>query len=209
MFKREKMKNWKNYLIILFLFCGNSIAKADAFEEGMKAAGQGDYTKAFQLISVAAKAGSAEAKFKLSGFYAKGLGVQQNLQEGSRLLRESAEQGYAVAQYDLGVISRRGTGAKYGIPQSDTEAMRWYRLAAAQGYTPAMNNMGFLYLTENKSVPTDSVIGYMWFYIAAEMKNSDAIKNTKLLEKHLTKEQIQDAQIKANNCTKTKFKECG
>ena len=202
------MKNWKGFFLILLLFCGNTIAKADAFEEGMRAAGQGDYTKAFRLISAAAEAGSAEAKFKLSDFYAKGLGVQQNLQEGSRLLKESAEQGYAVAQYDLGVISRRGVGVQYGIPQSDTEAVRWYRLAAEQGYPPAMNNLGFMYASNFPSVQTDLVAAYMWIHLAAETGYDVAQKSIKLLEPSLTTQQITQAKQKSKLCVESNYKNC-
>ena len=48
-------------------------------------------------------------------------------------LRARAEQGDAEAQFNLGVMYSNGEG----VPQDDAEAVRWYRLAAAQGYARA------------------------------------------------------------------------
>ncbi len=51
-----------------------------------------------------------------------------------------AEQGYAEAQYNLGLMYESGAG----VAISDVEASNWYRLAAEQGYPAAQNNLGFL-----------------------------------------------------------------
>jgi hypothetical protein len=40
-----------------------------------------------------------------------------------------AEQGDAKAQYNLGVMYRKG----HGVPQNDAEAVKWYRKSAKQG----------------------------------------------------------------------------
>ena len=48
----------------------------------------------------------------------------------SRHVLTLAEQGDASAQYNLGVTYRTGEG----VPQDSAEAVRWYRLAAEQGY---------------------------------------------------------------------------
>ena len=45
-------------------------------------------------------------------------------------LLANAERGTAEDQYDLGMRYERGIG----VPQSYLEAVRWYRLAAMQGY---------------------------------------------------------------------------
>ena len=44
--------------------------------------------------------------------------------------RLAAEQGYDIAQYNLGVMYENGQG----VPQDYKEAVKWYRLAAEQGY---------------------------------------------------------------------------
>ena len=38
-----------------------------------------------------------------------------------------------------------------GVPQDDAEAVRWYRLAADQGYVPALINLGNMYETGEAS----------------------------------------------------------
>ena len=54
------------------------------------------------------------------------LHAQQPLDE----LRTLAEQGDAAAQFNLGFRYDYG----WGVPEDDAEAVRWYRLAADQGY---------------------------------------------------------------------------
>ena len=44
-------------------------------------------------------------------------------------IRSRAEQGFAIAQYNLGIMYGNGDG----VPQDDAEAVRWYFLAAEQG----------------------------------------------------------------------------
>jgi len=53
-------------------------------------------------------------------------------------LRAKAEQGDASAQNSLGI--RYDTGE--GVPQDYAEAVKWYRLAAEQGYAAAQFNLG-------------------------------------------------------------------
>jgi TPR repeat protein len=40
----------------------------------------------------------------------------------------------------------RNTDDGEGVPEDATEAVRWYRLAADQGYAEAQNNLGLMYL---------------------------------------------------------------
>ena len=53
-----------------------------------------------------------------------------------RKWRPLAEAGDAAAQYNLGVIFDQGRG----VPRDTAEALRWYQLAAAQGYAAAQTN---------------------------------------------------------------------
>ena len=54
----------------------------------------------------------------------------QDFEETKRL----AEQGDASAQYNLGVMYSFGRG----VPENYAEAVRWWRLAAEQGYAEAL-----------------------------------------------------------------------
>ncbi len=64
--------------------------------------------------------------------------------------RPLAKQGNAKAQYNLGVIYRKGQG----VPQDDAEAVKLYRKAADQGDAVAQNNIGFMY-DNGRGVPQD------------------------------------------------------
>ena len=55
-----------------------------------------------------------------------------------RLWRPLGEQGNALAQFNLGIMYRRGQG----VPQDYAEAVKWNRLAAEQGDAEAQHNLG-------------------------------------------------------------------
>ena len=52
-----------------------------------------------------------------------------------------AEQGYAKAQFRLGVMYRKGKGVR----KDDPAAFKWYKKAAEQGYAKAQHNLGVMY----------------------------------------------------------------
>jgi TPR repeat protein len=49
--------------------------------------------------------------------------------------------------------------------ECDPEAMKWYRLAAEQGYAEAQNNIGSMY-KKGKGVLQDNVLVHIWYNIA-------------------------------------------
>jgi len=81
-------------------------------------------------------AGSAWADFD-DGLAAYQRGDYATALQEWRLL---AEQGYAVAQSDLGFMYREGEG----VPQNDAEALKWYSLAKAQGSDAAAHNLDII-----------------------------------------------------------------
>jgi TPR repeat protein len=56
-------------------------------------------------------------------------------------LRNAAEQGHAVAQFNLGYACDNGEG----VPEDKAEAVKWFRLAAEQGFADAQFNLGYAY----------------------------------------------------------------
>ena len=73
-----------------------------------------------------------------------------------------AEQGDARAQVYLGLLYEKGNG----VPQNDTEAVKWFRLAADQGKAYAQSILGEMYL-EGKGVPQNDTKAVKWFRLAA------------------------------------------
>ena len=83
--------------------------------------------------------------------------------EAVKWYRKAAEQGYARAQNNLGIMYDDG----YGVPEDDTEAVKWYRKGATQGYAPAQTNLGHMY-DEGEGVPQDDVEAVKWYRAAAD-----------------------------------------
>jgi len=76
---------------------------------------------------------------------------------------ENAAQNDAEAQFELGVMYDTGEGA----PQSHTEAAKWYRKAAEQGWAKAQHNLGHLY-ENGEGVPQDCAEAVKWYCMAAD-----------------------------------------
>lgn len=87
-----------------------------------------------------------------------------------------AEQGNIEAQYNLGFMYHKGQG----LIQDKAEAVKWYRLAAAQAYSYAQLNLGAMY-RNGTGLPQDFVEAANWFRLAAEQGNPIAQDNLGIL----------------------------
>ena len=67
-----------------------------------------------------------------------------------------------------------------GVPKDDAEAVRWYRLAAAQGYALAQLNLGLMY-ANGEGVPEDDAEAVRWYRLAAEQGYATAQFNLGLM----------------------------
>ena len=83
-----------------------------------------------------------------------------------------AEQGYANAQFMLGLIYSKGDG----VLKDHAEAVKWYRLAAKQGYVASQYNLGLMYW-EGNGVIKDHAEAVKWFRLAAEQGHDYAQNN--------------------------------
>ncbi len=77
----------------------------------------------------AAAQGDPTGQFNLAVMYATGRGVGADEWRAKVLLRRSAEQAFAPAQYNLGAACERGLGG----PVDRIAAYAWYELAASRG----------------------------------------------------------------------------
>ena len=64
-----------------------------------------------------------------------------------------------------------------GVAEDDAEAVRWYRLAAEQGYVFAQFNLGVMY-SRGEGVPEDDAEAVRWYRLAAEQ--GDALAQASL-----------------------------
>ena len=65
---------------------------------------------------------------------------QQDYRRAHELFLPLAQQGYATAQYNLGVMYEKGQG----VPQDYARARYWFEKAAAQGDGPAQSALRLL-----------------------------------------------------------------
>lgn len=84
-------------------------------------------------------------------------------------LRNAAEQGDPLAQYDLAIIYAGGRG----VPKDTAEATQWFRKAAGQGHAPAQYELGLCF-KHGRGVPKDEAEAVKWFRKAAELGNVSA-----------------------------------
>ena len=78
--------------------------------------------------------------------YRNGKGVPQDYKEAVRLYRLSAEQGYALAQYNLGLMYYKGQG----VPQDYVSAHMWWNISGVNGDKDAVKNRN---IVEKKMSP--------------------------------------------------------
>jgi TPR repeat protein len=97
-----------------------------------------------------------------------------------------------------------------GVPRDYQEAVKWYRLAAAQGHQSAQINLGVMY-ADGTGVRQDFVRAHMWFSLAAASSGDSgdtATKNRDRIASKVTAEQIAAAQEMARRCQESKLKNC-
>ena len=80
-----------------------------------------------------------------------------------------------------------------GVPRDYKAAVKWYELAANQGYAKAQYNLGVMYVI-GEGVPKDNATTYMWWNIAASKGYPAARKKLDILEKKMSPAQIAEAQ---------------
>ena len=80
-----------------------------------------------------------------------------------------AEQGYASAQFNLGIMYEYGNG----VPKDYSEAVKWYRLSAEQGYAIGQYSLGLMY-SNGYGVLKDKAEAVKWLRSSAEQGYSYA-----------------------------------
>ena len=80
-----------------------------------------------------------------------------------------------------------------GVPEDNTEAVKWYRKAAEQGHVKAQSNLGLMY-AKGEGVPEDYVHAYAWWSLAAAQGYKGAAKNKGIARNRMTPAQNAEAQ---------------
>lgn len=117
--------------------------------------------ESLKYYKIAARNQHVEAQYKLFEIYSNGEIIEKDNQEAIKWLKESAEQGYAEAQNDLGIYCR--DESKFGKKL----AFEWFEKAARQGHAEAQTNVGECY-KEGLGVERNTQQAFYWFNEAAK-----------------------------------------
>ena len=105
-----------------------------------------NFNSALEWYEKAAAQGNAKARTALGLLYFYGVGVEENTEKAGEWFEKAAAQDDPNAQRYLGLISYNA--------KDYTQAKLWWEQSAAQGYAPAMSNIGNLY-TAGEGVTQD------------------------------------------------------
>jgi uncharacterized protein len=123
-------------LSISFLSIANN-----AFEEGSKAAANGDYQDAIKIWMPLAKNNDATAQNNIGVLYENGWGFTQDYSKAILWYRKAAEQGQIDAQHNLATMYQQGNGVEKDL----NIAGQWFEKAAIKGKGEAQIILGILY----------------------------------------------------------------
>ena len=104
-------------------------------------------------------------------------------------IRLHAQQGNAVAQLTLGFMYANGQG----VSRDDTEAAKWYGMAAEQGHVGAQLSLGIIY-ANGKGVLEDMIQAYKWLSLAMAQGHEQAVKARDIVARKMSRRQIRKAE---------------
>lgn len=99
-----------------------SMAQAQDYNDGLMAASEGDYNTAVMKWKPLAEKNDPMAQFNLALMYHRGLGVQMDEEKAVNLYKQSANNGYRLAQEFLAAAYHEGW---FGLPQDRVKADYW------------------------------------------------------------------------------------
>ncbi len=105
------------------------------------------------------------AMLTLAYWYEEGKAVTKDPQKAQKIYLELAEKNHPQALYLLGYQSATGMYDKVNYPQ----AFQYFTRAAEQGFSPAQNSLGMLYLT-GQGTEKDPQAAIKWLTLAVPSK---------------------------------------
>lgn len=132
--------------------------------EGEELYRRGLYAEAVAWWTEKAAQGDVEAARRLGVEYMDGKRgvVERDFEKARKYHMQAAMAGEPRSMLDLGTIYENG----YGVPESLTEAARWYGWGAKYGFGPAQYNYGLM-LESGDGGRQDLVEAYMWYILGA------------------------------------------
>ncbi len=100
----------------------------------------------------------------LAEMYLEGWGVKRDLAEALKWFMPSAQRGYPLSEYKVGLVYQQGDSK---VRRDMAKAVDWFNKAAAHGFARAQNDLGFLY-EKGDGVPRNDREAARWYRLAAE-----------------------------------------
>jgi hypothetical protein len=95
-----------------------------------------------------------------------------------------------------------------GFSRDYKQAIKWFRLAAAQGNADAQFNLGLMYAA-GQSVPLDNVRSHMWLALSNANGYADAAATMRDLTAKMTPAEIEHSLDMAKRCQDSNYEYCG
>ena len=105
---------------------------------------------------------------------------------------KAADSGYALSQYNLGMIYLLGQGAD----RNDEQAVQLFQRAANQNLPVAQRQLGAMY-EAGRGANQDLIEAYRWYSQAAANNDQEAAQSINALSQRLTPDQIKEAEARA------------
>ncbi|MEQ8939184.1 MAG: tetratricopeptide repeat protein, partial [Gammaproteobacteria bacterium] len=128
-------------LLPLFAFQAFAETAEEQLQHAKAIYDAGEIKQAFQLIRQVADTGDAHAQSLLGIAMIEGKDIEQDFDEGLRLLKLAAAQDFSGAAYNLAQVYRWGLLGKADYP----EAIKWYQQAADLDDTNSIYNLALMY----------------------------------------------------------------
>ena len=135
-----------------------------------KETGEPNYEKAFELFSLAAEKGNADAMYNLGNMYRCGNGVAVDYYCAMEWYQKAADKGNIQSMYEIGDMYYWGCG----VARNCYRAMDYFLAAAEKGNPAAMCDIGIMY-NYGQGVPRDYARAFEWYKKAAENGNIRAM----------------------------------
>jgi TPR repeat protein len=143
-------------------------------------------------IELAARRGSALAKFDLGKFYSQGTGVEQDSRRALSLYQEAASGGIPGAWYNVGCMHNEAQAGPRDVPA----AMRAWEKAAQMGHAWSQYNLGLFY-SLGEDVPQDRVKAALWLKKAGKQGHTRALDHLHLYYREESSDLIATADLSA------------
>jgi uncharacterized caspase-like protein len=138
---------------------------AEAYRAYLAQYPHGQFSSMAQLqLAAVSRPAAASANFSSAAIAPASVQVCRLPTGDAQKTCERARQGFADAQNDFGDMYYYGRD----VPQSDTEAVQWYRKAADQGFALGQANLGFMYDKGRGGLAQNYTDAVKWNRLAAD-----------------------------------------